>query len=61
MAIYKGINETTSIYDNGRYTQEVWNYVNNAWRMVYQAIRSCFGAGYWRGDKPWIGDEAWKG
>lgn len=29
--------------------------------VVWRAIRSCFGAGYWRGDKPWIGDEAWKG
>lgn len=23
-------------------------------------IFSCFGAGYWRGEKPWIGDDAWK-
>lgn len=30
-------------------------------QLAYQAVRSCFGAGYWRGDKPWIGDEAWKG
>ena len=22
-------------------------------RLVWQAIRSCFGAGFWRGDKPW--------
>lgn len=29
--------------------------------VVWQAIRSCFGAGYWRGDKPWVGDDAWKG
>lgn len=30
-------------------------------RLMWQAIRSCFGAGYWRGDKPWIGTDAWKG
>lgn len=29
--------------------------------LVWQAVRSCFGAGYWRGDKPWIGTDAWKG
>ena len=23
-------------------------------------IFSCFGAGYWRGDKPWLGKDAWK-
>lgn len=27
---------------------------------IWEGIRSCFGAGYWRGDKPWRGDEAWK-
>lgn len=24
-------------------------------------IRSCFGAGYWRGEKPWLGTDVWKG
>ena len=31
------------------------------WMTVYNAVRSCFGAGYWRGDKPWDGSDAWKG
>jgi hypothetical protein len=30
-------------------------------KVVWQAVRSCFGAGYWRGDKPWIGSDGWKG
>ena len=30
-------------------------------RLIWQAIRSCFGNGFWRGDKPWSGDDAWKG
>ena len=29
--------------------------------LIWQAVRSCFGAGYWRGDKPWDGSDAWKG
>lgn len=29
-------------------------------RMVWQAIRSCFGAGYWVNEKPWINEEEWK-
>lgn len=30
-------------------------------KVVWSAVRSCFGAGFWRGDKPWIGKDAWKG
>lgn len=29
-------------------------------RLVWTAVRSCFGAGYWINDKPWLNDEAWK-
>lgn len=24
-------------------------------------IMSCYGAGYWRGEKPWLGTDVWKG
>lgn len=30
-------------------------------RLVWQAVRSCFGSGIWIGNKPWIGSEKWKG
>lgn len=29
-------------------------------RLIWEAIRSCFGAGYWVNEKPWLNDEAWK-
>ncbi len=29
-------------------------------RIVWQAVRSCFGAGHWRNDKPWSNDEGWQ-
>lgn len=29
-------------------------------RLVWQAIRSCFGTGFWRGDKPWSRTDGWK-
>lgn len=29
-------------------------------RMIWQAVRSCFGRGYWIGSKPWIGTDKWK-
>lgn len=29
-------------------------------RLVWQAVRSCFGSGKWVNTKPWINTEAWK-
>ena len=28
-------------------------------RLVWSAISSCFGLGYWKGDEPWNGSDAW--
>jgi hypothetical protein len=30
------------------------------WRTVYSAVRSCFGGGIWKQDKPWLGIDTWK-
>lgn len=30
------------------------------WRTVYNAIKSCFGSGTWKSDKPWIGSDTWR-
>ena len=30
------------------------------WRTVYSAIKSCFGSGTWKQDKPWLGYDTWK-
>jgi hypothetical protein len=29
-------------------------------RLVWQAVRSCFGSGVWVPHKPWLGQEKWK-
>lgn len=29
-------------------------------RLVWIAVRSCFGSGIWIDEKPWIDDELWK-
>ena len=29
-------------------------------RLVWMAVRSCFGSGIWVPTKPWIGTENWK-
>lgn len=28
--------------------------------IIWQAITSCFGAGFWRNDYPWKNDDCWK-
>lgn len=28
--------------------------------LVWQAVRSCFGAGFWVGRKPWLYKEGWR-
>lgn len=30
------------------------------WRTIYSAIKSCYGSGIWRSDKPWLGYDTWK-
>ncbi len=27
---------------------------------LWEAVSSCFGSGWWRGDKPWKGADSWK-
>lgn len=29
-------------------------------KLVWEAIKSCFGAGYWKNDSPWSNTEGWK-
>lgn len=29
-------------------------------KLVWTAIRSCFGSGIWSSEKPWIGTDSWK-
>lgn len=56
MAIYKNNNEITALWKNGHQIQAVYLGI----RMIWQGIRSCFGAGYWISEKPWLSSEGWK-
>lgn len=60
MSIIRKNRETVSINRKGRDTVEVWKYVDDAWRMVWQAIRSCFGRGFWTNKMPWKNNDGWK-
>lgn len=35
-------------------------YVRKGARLLWQAIRSCFGSGQWVNEKPWRNDEPWR-
>lgn len=60
MIVFNG-KEISSLSYSGHPTNERW-YIdeNRVPHLVWQSVRSCFGAGYWSNDKPWINEEAWK-
>lgn len=29
-------------------------------KLVWEAIRSCFGSGFWKNETPWSNTEGWK-
>lgn len=49
----KGI---VSIFRDGRAISAVYK----GTKLVWQAIRSCFGSGFWVNVKPWLDNEGWK-
>ena len=56
MGIYIGGKEITAVNAYGKAITAIYA----GTRLVWQAIRSCFGAGWWVNEKPWINDEGWK-
>lgn len=56
--------EITTIYapkpiDNGFEAKSI-NVVYRYGKIIWQAISSCFGKGYWINDKPWVNTDGWK-
>ena len=56
MGIFIGGKEITAVTAFGKVITAIYAGV----KLVWQAVRSCFGAGHWRNDKPWLNDEAWR-
>jgi hypothetical protein len=48
--------EITALRAYGKMVQAV----HYGTKLVWAAIRSCFGAGWWINEKPWINNEGWK-
>lgn len=58
-------------YDNGKgiasitqylnaFSKRTWLEVRKGSELIWARVRSCFGAGFWLNDKPWLNNESWK-
>jgi hypothetical protein len=39
---------------------EVYKIVNSQTIILFEAISSCFGLGFWRNEKGWLNKEGWR-
>lgn len=53
--ILKGNKEITGRYFGNKIISSIYY----GTKLIWQAISSCFGAGYWDNNKPWSNDDAW--
>lgn len=56
MALYVSNKEISAVYRGSRAIA----FIYKGAKLVWEAIRSCFGKGYWVQDYPWSNDEGWK-
>ena len=54
--LHKNNKDITGIYWNNHAITTVYKGV----KLVWQAVSSCFGDGFWRKDKPWSGTDGWR-
>lgn len=55
MKYLEGNKETSAIY----YGEKVITAVYHGLRLIWEAIRSCFGSGSWIEEYPWVDDDPW--
>lgn len=48
--------------DNGtkRVIDRIYAEVNGKLKLIWEAIKSCFGSGFWISNRPWINNNAWR-
>lgn len=56
MIIYNKDKEISSIYKNGK----VISLIYKGATLLWEAINSCFGKGYWLNIKPWNNKDGWR-
>lgn len=53
--IYKEGKEVTAVYRCKKVVTDIYK----KGKLVWQAVRSCFGSGSWNNEKPWSNSEGW--
>lgn len=56
MIFLKEGKELESSFVKGRIVTQILKGVS----LLWEAIKSCFGAGFWKNDAPWSNTEGWK-
>lgn len=56
MAIFKNNKEISAVYYGEKAIQAIYKGA----MLVWEAIRSCFGKGYWINADSWNNEDAWK-
>ena len=55
-----GRKEISQININEKNIAKVYAFVGDKLTLIWEAIRSCFGSGFWINKRPWINKNAWK-
>lgn len=54
--IFIGNKELESSFIGRRIVTQIYKGV----KLIWEAIKSCFGAGFWKNESPWSNTEGWK-
>lgn len=57
---YKNGKELVGKHLNGNTCVYIYKIVKNKVVLIWEAVRSCFGRGFWVNNKPWSNKDYWK-
>jgi hypothetical protein len=57
---YRNGKELVAKYRNGKACVAIYRIVAGVAMVVWEAIRSCFGKGYWLNERPWNNGDGWR-
>lgn len=55
-----GRKEISRVETEGKSITKIYAFVGDKLKLIWEAIRSCFGSGWWISKRPWINNNAWK-